>query len=75
MSVCVCACVPQLWSSTDRFVRKFCELYVTGGRRNVILSVKTMMQLSNARYCEDVAMLAPLSRSLWEDVRKEAIEK
>jgi hypothetical protein len=40
----VCARVPQLWKSIDRFVRKFCELYVTGGRWNVILSVKTIMQ-------------------------------
>ena len=57
----VCACVSQLWKSVDRFGRKFCELYVTGGRWNSILSVKIIMQLSEARYCEDVAMLAPLS--------------
>ena len=71
----VCTRVPQLWKSIDRFVPKFCELYVTWGRWNAILSVKTIMKLSDARYCEDVAMLAPLSCSLWEDVWKEAFEK
>lgn len=71
----VCARVPRLWKSIDRFVRKFCELYNTGGRWNDILAVNTIMQLLDARYCEDITMLAPLSCGLWEDVWQEAFEK
>jgi hypothetical protein len=46
MPVCKCLCqyvctrVPQIWNPIDRFVRDFCERYVTGGRWNVIRLVK-----------------------------------
>jgi hypothetical protein len=77
MCVCVCvrAHVTHIWNSIDRFVRDFCEHYVTGGRWNALRSVKNIMQLPDARYCDDVVMLASLSCSLWKDVWKEAFVK